>query len=42
MKEGAGIEIPGVAVMYGADVTLKHPKAGKAKGAGLAVWFFPP
>jgi hypothetical protein len=42
VKDGAGIEIPGVAIMYGADVTLKHPLAGKAKGAGLAVWFFPP
>jgi hypothetical protein len=41
VKDGADI-IPGVAVMYSADVTLKHPLAGKAKGAGLAVWFFPP
>lgn len=42
LKDGAGIQIPGVAIMYGADVTLKHPLAKKAKGAGLAVWFFPP
>jgi hypothetical protein len=42
VKDGAGIEIPGVAIMYGADVTLKHSLARKAKGAGLAVWFFPP
>lgn len=42
VKDGAGIEIPGVALMYSADVTLKHPSAAKAKGAGLAVWFFPP
>jgi hypothetical protein len=42
VKDGAGIEIPGVALMYSADVTLKHPLAGKAKEAGLAVWFFPP
>jgi hypothetical protein len=42
VTDGAGIEIPGVAIMYGADLTLKHPLAKKAKGAGIAVWFFPP
>jgi len=42
VKNGAGIEIPGVAIMYGADLTLKHPMAKKAKGAGISVWFFPP
>jgi hypothetical protein len=42
VKDGAGIEIPGVAIMYGADIILKHPMAKKAKEAGLAVWFFPP
>ncbi|MDI7258582.1 MAG: hypothetical protein QME90_01535 [Thermodesulfobacteriota bacterium] len=42
VKDGAGIEIPGVAIMYGADLTLKHPMAKKAKGAGISVWFFPP
>lgn len=42
VKDGAGIQIPGVAMMYSADITLKHPLAGKARGAGLAVWFFPP
>lgn len=42
VKDGADIEIPGVALMYSADVTLKHPLAGKARDAGLSVWFFPP
>lgn len=42
VKDGAGIEIPGAANIYGSDVALKHPLAKKAKVAGLAVWFFPP
>ncbi|MBM4347287.1 MAG: hypothetical protein FJ107_04065 [Deltaproteobacteria bacterium] len=42
VKDGTGLEIPGVATMYSFDVTLKHPLARKLKEADLAVWFFPP
>lgn len=43
-----GIEIPGVATMYSADVEILHPLAEQLKKddamveSGLAVWFFPP
>ena len=37
-----GLEIPGVAHMYSADATLKHPGAARLKETGVAVWFFPP
>ena len=35
-------EIPGVARMYSADVTLKHANAARVKEAGVTVWFFSP
>ena len=34
--------VPGVAHMYDAEASLKHPAGAKVKEAGVTVWFFPP
>jgi hypothetical protein len=40
---GSGkMEIPGVAHMYSAEATLRHPAGADVKEASVAVWFFPP
>ncbi len=41
--QGSGeLEIPGVAHMYDAEASLKHPAGTKVKEASVTVWFFPP
>ena len=42
VRSSGKMEIPGVAHMYSAEVTLKHPSAAGVKEASVAVWFFPP
>jgi hypothetical protein len=36
------IVVPGVAHMYDAEASLKHPAGTRVKQAGVTVWFFPP
>jgi hypothetical protein len=42
IRSARELEIPGVAHMYSAPVTLKHPVGARAREASVAVWFFPP
>ena len=42
VRNSGRMEIPGVAHMYSAEATLKHPTGARVKAASIAVWFFPP
>jgi hypothetical protein len=42
LRSSGRVEIPGVAHLYGAKATLRHPAAAKVTSAGVSVWFFPP
>ena len=42
VRNSGRLEIPGVAHMYSAEATLKHPAGARVKEASVAVWFFPP
>ena len=42
VRSSGKMEIPGVAHMYSAQATLKHPTGARVKESGVAVWFLPP